>query len=599
MYRDCFKLRCKPFGNTPDPEFFYFSMDHRQALITVSRAIKDRCGLILLLGDVGTGKTTICQHVHNHSGYKSAYLNYPFLTESEFLETVNREMGIPVGDGSRKSSIDELDKYLKKRHQKGKPAVLIIDEAHRLALPIFDEILSLSNLQLFNTHLLQIVLAGQSALLDTLRHPRLRSLNQRIGVRYNLQNMDRASTMHYISHRLGKAGCTDLSLFSKSALDSIWKASQGTPRLVNQLGDRALNEAYQKGKKRVGKREVKQIVKDPLYQPLFAAKVRSWSMRAAYATTAFSLLFCLSLGLWYLGSGSRFISEIAGIIGRVPVEHRAMVRHPIIIPSPGTAPVASGKMAAEETVVVAASEAVTPERPDLLAYQTSQADSITEPLLAETDLPDLRLNAIAWDENPGRSIAVLNEKILHEGEFLGDVRVLRINPDHVVLICGKEHVIKRIHPPIPGMSPEATVEHSIDENYEAEASDPTEESSEETAYFLADFRPIINFDYKTSDLTSEAYEELDSIATILERSDKCEIVLRGYTDDVGPKGYNRRLSESRANIVRRYLVGKGISPDRITIIGMGEKNPLRPNTTDEGRAANRRVEIEFVPDSDY
>ena len=101
-------------------------------------------------------------------------------------------------------------------------------------------------------------------------------------------------------------------------------------------------------------------------------------------------------------------------------------------------------------------------------------------------------------------------------------------------------------------------------NYEAEASDPTEESSEETAYFLADFRPIINFDYKTSELTSEAYEELDSIATILERSDKCEIVLRGYTDDVGPKGYNSRLSESRANIVRSYLVGKGISPERIT-----------------------------------
>jgi len=177
--------------------------------------------------------------------------------------------------------------------------------------------------------------------------------------------------------------------------------------------------------------------------------------------------------------------------------------------------------------------------------------------------------------------------------------VLRINPDHVVLICGKEHVIKRIHSPEPGFSPEATVEHSSEENYEAEASDPNEESIAEQAYFLADFRPIINFDYKTSELTSEAYEELDSIAMILKQSDNCEIVLRGYTDDVGPKGYNKRLSESRANIVRSYLVGKGVSPERIITIGMGEKNPLRPNMTDEGRAANRRVEIEFVPDSDY
>jgi outer membrane protein OmpA-like peptidoglycan-associated protein len=234
----------------------------------------------------------------------------------------------------------------------------------------------------------------------------------------------------------------------------------------------------------------------------------------------------------------------------------------------------------------------------VLAYQSSQTDSITEPLLAEDDLPDLRLNAIAWDENPGRSIAVLNEKILHEGEFLGDVRVLRINPDHVVLICGQEHVIKRIHPPLPGLTPEEPVEPASDDTYEAEAGEPTEGSLEETAYFLADFRPIINFDYKTSELTPEAYEELDSIAMILKHSDKCEVVLRGYTDDVGPEGYNERLAESRANIVRSYLVGKGISPERITVIGMGEKNPLRPNITDEGRAANRRVEIEFVVDGD-
>ena len=87
MYQDSFGLRCKPFGNTPDPDFFYFGPDHHQALVSLGRGIEDRCGLMMLLGEVGTGKTTICYHIHKHDGYLSGYLNYPHLTEIEFLQT--------------------------------------------------------------------------------------------------------------------------------------------------------------------------------------------------------------------------------------------------------------------------------------------------------------------------------------------------------------------------------------------------------------------------------------------------------------------------------------------------------------------------------
>ena len=202
MYRDFFGLQDKPFNNTPDPAFFFFSADHRQAMVTVNEGISSRCGLVLLLGEIGTGKTTICYHIQSHGDHKSAYLNNPFLTVVEFLEKVNRELGIPIGDQSRKALTDDLRDYLVQKYRSGEPVILIIDEAHRLGLPILDQVLTLSNLQVADAQLLQIILVGQPELLETLRHPRLRSLNQRIGVRCHLGSMNCADTKDYINFRL-------------------------------------------------------------------------------------------------------------------------------------------------------------------------------------------------------------------------------------------------------------------------------------------------------------------------------------------------------------------------------------------------------------
>ncbi|UCG11739.1 MAG: AAA family ATPase, partial [Deltaproteobacteria bacterium] len=224
MYLDFFGLEEKPFKNTPDPAFFFASTNHRQASTTVTRGIEDRCGLVLLVGDIGTGKTTICSHIQSIECCSAAYLNNPYLTEVEFLEKVNTELGIPVGDQSRKGLTDELRQYLEREAGSGRIVMLFVDEAHRLGLPVLDQILMLSNLQSADEHLLQIILAAQPEFLDTLRHPRLRSLSQRIGVRYHLQSMDRADTIAYVNHRLKKAGCGDHSLFSKRALEAIWKA---------------------------------------------------------------------------------------------------------------------------------------------------------------------------------------------------------------------------------------------------------------------------------------------------------------------------------------------------------------------------------------
>ena len=594
MYRDRFGLECKPFGNTPDPLFFYFSADHRQGLVTLSQGIHDRCGLMLLLGEVGTGKTNICYHLHNHDGYPSAYLNYPFLTEGEFLELINKELGIPVGDGSRNRNRAELQDYLLRQQSKGKPVVVIVDEAHRLGIPILDEILILSNLQVADGHLLQIILAGQPLLLDTLKQPRLKSLNQRIGLRYHLARMDRANTIDYICHRLAKAGCTNPSLFSTEALDTIWKRSHGTPRLINQLSERALNEAYRRGKKGVGRRQVNRVADDPLYQPLFTARPKGWSMRTAFAGTVMALCVGVSLGLWYFGLGSKYLPIMTGKLTQVTAARRTFIKKPIVVPQlaenreyePGV-----GVVVEQEGTLPVVAYGEAPLQPDA---QAIGLNPVVEPLLVADDLPDFELSAIAWDENRDRSIAVLNDRIVHEGDFVGNVRVLQIKPNRVVLLRGNEHIIKKIHVEEKEYTPETSDVSTIAEKEQAGVRDPESNDQAEQTFSFAHYKPIIHFDYRTSNIAPEAYEELDRLATIAALSPDYEIVIRGYTDNVGSQKYNKRLSKARTQIVQSYLVGKGIDPEKIKTIGMGEKDPLLPNTTPAGRAVNRRVEIELV-----
>jgi type II secretory pathway predicted ATPase ExeA/outer membrane protein OmpA-like peptidoglycan-associated protein len=589
MYEDFFGLRCKPFGNTPDPNFFYFAPEHWQSLVSLSKGIENRCGLMLLLGEVGTGKTTICYHIHNHDGYLSAYINYPYLTEVEFLKTVNQALNIPTGDGSRYSTAKELQNYLLDKQQKRKPVVLIVDEAHRLAIPILDEILIMSNLQVSNANLLQIVLAGQPSLLDTLRHPRLISLNQRIGTRCELPRLDRANTIDYISHRLIKAGCPNSTLFTVKALDTIWERSGGTPRLINQLGERALNEAYHDGKKRVGRREVRLAADDPLYQPLYGPIPKQRTMRTALAGAALALTVGVLFGLWYFGFGSKYFSQMAGPKAQLSIETRTLIKKPIVLPELARSPAAEEvdviTVESDETVPVAlyGEEARVP--PD---YHASDLTGIREPMETVDALPGIKLNAIAWDEDSERSIAVLNDRIVHEGDFLGEVRVLRIKPNHVVLLQGDVHLIKKIHKEERDQIPEiGAMETSA---YEEDLSAP--QTGDESS--LINYRPIINFDYRTAEITSEAYEKLDKMAAIAKLTPDHDIVIRGYTDNVGSYRFNKELSRSRARIVKGYLVKKGIRPERIETVGMGEADPLAPNDTPEGRSINRRVEVELV-----
>jgi outer membrane protein OmpA-like peptidoglycan-associated protein len=285
-------------------------------------------------------------------------------------------------------------------------------------------------------------------------------------------------------------------------------------------------------------------------------------------------------------------------LNQVTAEHRTLIRKPIVIPQR-----AENREYQPEDGVIVEQEGTLPvvtydEAPLQLDSQTTELHSMVEPLSVAADLPDLELSAIAWDENRARSIAVLNHRIVHEGDFIGEVRVLQIKPNHVVLLRGDEHIIKKIHVEEKKSQAEASDVSMTAEKEQAAAQNPEYKEQAEQTFSYANYRPIIYFDYRTSNIAPEAYEELDRLATIAALSPDYEIVIRGYTDNVGSAKFNKRLSKTRTQIVRNYLVGKGIDPEKIKTIGMGEKDPLLPNTTPEGRAVNRRVEIELVPITD-
>jgi type II secretory pathway predicted ATPase ExeA len=485
MYTHFFGMKEKPFRNTPDPVFYYPSLHHREVLTAASQGIEDGCGLVVLIGEIGAGKTTLCRLIQNHCGYPSAFLSNPYLTEIEFLEKVNSELGIPSGSKPRNSLMDDLREYLVQQDRDMKRVILFVDEAHRLALPLLEQILMLSNFQLADAHLLQIVLVGQPELLDVLCHPRLASLNQRIGVRHQLPGMDHTDTIHYVNHRLEKAACRVPHLFSPGALEAIWKASGGTPRLINQLCERALVEAYHEGRKGIDRKHVRQLVQDRLYRSLFLPEGRMKLRGAALAAVLAALLF--GVGFFVAGrftkeraraagaqvANSSHISWPEGELQSVPYSSREYTADKDnsrlvwpVMPSYGEgarqvravsqassiedrgqskekATEVSRRTGTADAVPISRSfqnDASTPPEPP--GRQMSESLEVAD----HDELLDVKVTAIAWDEEATGRLVVLNEQILHEGEFFGDTRVLRILPDHVVLLRGKEEVIKRIHP---------------------------------------------------------------------------------------------------------------------------------------------------------
>lgn len=247
MYTTYFGFKEKPFTLTPNPRFIYLSRNHKEAFAHLLYGINNHYGFIELIGEVGTGKTTVLRTLMGQlqdENYHSALIFNPCLTGLELLRSINQEFGINAASEFANELLAELNRFLLAENSGGRTVVLVIDEAQNLKADVLEQLRLISNLETENDKLIQIILAGQPELEVLLQKPELRQLKQRIAVRYKLRAMNMEETHAYIRHRMEVAGETGGVSFNRSAIMWIFRCSRGVPRMINVLCDRALLIGY-------------------------------------------------------------------------------------------------------------------------------------------------------------------------------------------------------------------------------------------------------------------------------------------------------------------------------------------------------------------
>jgi general secretion pathway protein A len=289
MYLSYFGLAEAPFSIAPAPRYLYMSQRHQEALAHLLYGVNGDGGFVLLTGEVGTGKTTICRCLLEQipEACDVAYIFNPKLTVEELLSTICTEFGIacPPGNSSIKVFVDCINAHLLDAHARGRHAVLIIDEAQNLSAEVLEQMRLLTNLETNERKLLQIILLGQPELADMLARPELRQLAQRIVARYHLDALNKAEVAAYVRYRLEVAG-TQRPLFSPARLRQLHRLSGGVPRIINVLCDRALLGAFVQGKERVDRATLAQAAREVLSRPVSARPYRRRAFAAAVALLA-------------------------------------------------------------------------------------------------------------------------------------------------------------------------------------------------------------------------------------------------------------------------------------------------------------------------
>lgn len=302
MYQQYFGLAEAPFSIAPTPRYLYMSQRHQEALAHLLYGVNSGGGFVLLTGEVGAGKTTVCRALLEQipETCDVAYIFNPRLTVEELLEAVCVEFGItcPAGNRSIKIFVDCLNAHLLAAHAHSRQAVLIIDEAQNLSADVLEQMRLLTNLETSEHKLLQIILIGQPELATLLERPELKQLAQRIVARYHLGPLTREEVTAYVQHRLEVAGC-QRPLFPPALSRRLHRASGGVPRILNLLCDRALLGTYVQGKERVDRKTLKQAVNEVLQTPTQQRRhLRLQRLALGLAIVGIAVLLA-----WIFGSG--------------------------------------------------------------------------------------------------------------------------------------------------------------------------------------------------------------------------------------------------------------------------------------------------------
>ena len=265
MYQTFFGLRESPFNTNPDPRYLYLTKEIEEAMAGLVYGIQSRKGFVTLIGEVGTGKTTLVNRLLawlHEQEIRTAFIFNSRVNSHQLLEFILAEFEIPCDSRSKTQQLMKLNQWLLDRHSAGETAVIIVDEAQNLSYPVLEEIRLLTNLETTTEKLLQIVLSGQSELEEKLKLPQLRQLRQRIMLRCKTSPLTKEQTHQYITERLRIAGADGVPIFSPQAMDVVHRYSKGIPRVVNLLCDNALGTAYVEEQRPVKPETVEEVARE-------------------------------------------------------------------------------------------------------------------------------------------------------------------------------------------------------------------------------------------------------------------------------------------------------------------------------------------------
>jgi general secretion pathway protein A len=353
MHEEYYGFVEKPFSLTPDPKYLYKSESHANAFDLLQYAIRRREGFVVVTGDIGTGKTTLCRAILEQLDRKTftALVLNPFLSEEDLLRLILQDFGVVSRaeikrgrlDGvSKQELIETLNEFLLSLLPLRAGALLIIDEAQNLPLQVLEQIRILSNLETDKEKLLQIVLVGQLNLKDQLRSPELRQLDQRVSIRYELKPLTREETSAYVAHRLTIAGGGAAVSFSPKALDLVHRYTSGIPRLINLVCDRALLGGYSARSNRITP-EMVGAAASGLDLAMPGRSMFGWLRRGAAAFAAgVALTALVSVAAAYAVVALQSRSASAGSIDPpAPIQTEGQAAAPAVTePSPAPVPAA-------------------------------------------------------------------------------------------------------------------------------------------------------------------------------------------------------------------------------------------------------------------
>ncbi|MBT9511481.1 MAG: AAA family ATPase [Acidovorax sp.] len=409
MYAPFFGLQHPPFSIAPDPRYLFMSERHREALAHLLYGLDAGGGFVLLTGEVGAGKTTVCrcflEQIPAHCNV--AYIFNPKLTVGELLRSICDEFGVPhkptvPGVETVKDYIDPLNASLLAAHGAGRNTVLIIDEAQNLSADVLEQLRLLTNLETSERKLLQIILIGQPELRAMVASPSLEQLAQRVIARFHLDALSPQETQQYIAHRLAVAGLNGPQPFSPRAIRRVHVLSRGVPRRINLLCDRALLGAYAAGGREVSAsivhRAAREVFDAPATAAAAAARSRAHGTLPRWAVAGLGVVAGAALvaaGGWALGAW-----PLQPPRGGVPVPMGADAPQP-----PASAAVVAGAGARRTTPAAApASAASAPAAVAALAAPATAALPDLQQFLAAlpaSDAPAWQALASSW----GASVA--------------------------------------------------------------------------------------------------------------------------------------------------------------------------------------------------